>query len=412
MKAKLDMREVALSWLRPAEYNPRRNLKPGDEEYEKIKASIEAFTYVDPIIANSDGTIIGGHQRYKVLLDMGYEYADVVVVDKDKDEEAALNVALNKISGDWELPKLAELIGRIEVSEIDASLTGFNVDEIKKMVGAINTDWFEKRERNDRTREEGNEEYNAFLDKFEQAKTTDDCYTPDNIYEAVAGWAAEEYGIDRADMVRPFYPGGDYRARIYKENEAVVDNPPFSILAEIVRFYCENGVRFFLFAPSLTLFTAVECDVTYIAAGCSITYENGAVVSTGFITNMDREYRFRTAPELWKRVKEADDENRRERTAEKPRYTYPDHVLAAAVAMKWSHYGVDLKIRKEDCVFIAGLDAQKEKGKEIFGKGLLLSEKAAAEKAAAEKAAAEKAAAEVWELSQREWEIVRSLGGR
>lgn len=102
MKAKLNMREVPLSWLKPAEYNPRKDLKPGDTEYEKIKASIEAFTYVDPIIANIDGTIIGGHQRFKVLCDLGYEFADVVVVDKSKDEEAALNIALNKISGEWE----------------------------------------------------------------------------------------------------------------------------------------------------------------------------------------------------------------------------------------------------------------------------------------------------------------------
>ena len=157
---------------------------------------------------------------------------------------------------------------------------------------------------------EYDEEYAAFVEKFKPKKTTDDCYTPPNIFEAVAGWVCDEYGIRPEQIVRPFWPGGDYERFPYTDDSVVIDNPPFSILAEIVRFYCENGVRFFLFAPSLTLFTAVECDVTYIAAGCSITYENGAVVSTGFITNMDREYRFRTAPELWKRVKEADDENR------------------------------------------------------------------------------------------------------
>ena len=91
---------------------------------------------------------------------------------------------------------------------------------------------------------------------------------------------------------------------------------------------------------------------------------------------------------------------------ELPNYIYPDNVVTPAVAMKWSHYGVDYRVKKEDCIIISELDAQKEKGKAIFGKGLLLSEKAAAEKAAAEKAAAEK-----WLLSEREWEIVRSIGG-
>ena len=76
-----------LADLRPAEYNPRKNLAPGDPEYEKIARSIEDFGYCDPIIINKDGTIIGGHQRTQVLLDMGAETADVVVVDLDKDRE-------------------------------------------------------------------------------------------------------------------------------------------------------------------------------------------------------------------------------------------------------------------------------------------------------------------------------------
>ena len=138
MKAELNMKEIELSWLKPADYNPRADLQPGDPEYEKIKRSIESFTYVDPIIANSDGTIIGGHQRLKVLLDLGYTSADVVIVDKDKNEEAALNIALNKISGDWDPDKLAEVIGDIDVSDLDATLTGFDEDEIKELVGKIN----------------------------------------------------------------------------------------------------------------------------------------------------------------------------------------------------------------------------------------------------------------------------------
>ena len=98
------------------------------------------------------------------------------------------------------------------------------------------------------------EDYDGFVKKFEPKKTTDDCYTPPEVYEAVAGWVSERYGIDRADMVRPFWPGGDYEALDYPAGCCLVDNPPFSILQRIKEFYLERGVPFFLFAPTLTLF--------------------------------------------------------------------------------------------------------------------------------------------------------------
>lgn len=63
--------------LKPAEYNPRKSLQPGDPEYESLKRSIETFGYVDPIIVNKDGTVIGGHQRLSVLVNLGYTEADV-----------------------------------------------------------------------------------------------------------------------------------------------------------------------------------------------------------------------------------------------------------------------------------------------------------------------------------------------
>lgn len=123
-----------LSELRPAEYNPRRKLQPGDPVYEKIARSIEEFGYVDPIVVNKDGTIIGGHQRAQVLLDMGAETADVVVVDLDKDKEKALNIALNKITGQWSAAKLTALIGDLDISGYDLTKTGFNPDELESML--------------------------------------------------------------------------------------------------------------------------------------------------------------------------------------------------------------------------------------------------------------------------------------
>lgn len=126
-----------LSDLRPAEYNPRMDLQPGDPEYEKIRRSIEEFGLVDPIIVNKDGTIIGGHQRYKILLQMGETETDVSVLDLDKDREKALNVALNKTGGDWDDEKLKELLGEIDLSGLDATLTGFDEDELKAMIGDV-----------------------------------------------------------------------------------------------------------------------------------------------------------------------------------------------------------------------------------------------------------------------------------
>ena len=96
------------------------------------------------------------------------------------------------------------------------------------------------------------ETYEQFVEKFKPKKTTDDCYTPPLVYEAVKGWACREYGIDPARVVRPFWPGGDYERFEYQEGCAVIDNPPFSILSAICVFYIDRDVPFFLFAPSLT----------------------------------------------------------------------------------------------------------------------------------------------------------------
>ena len=117
--------------LLPADYNPRKDLKPGDTEYEKLKRSIEQFGYVEPVIWNkTTGRVVGGHQRLKVLMDMGMTEVDCVVVEMDEDKEKALNIALNKISGDWDKDKLALLIADLQGADFDVSLTGFEPAEI------------------------------------------------------------------------------------------------------------------------------------------------------------------------------------------------------------------------------------------------------------------------------------------
>ena len=117
--------------LIPADYNPRKDLKPGDPEYEKLKRSLEEFGYVEPVIWNKTTShVVGGHQRLKVLLDMGITEVECVVVEMDAEKEKALNVALNKISGDWDKDKLALLIADLQGTDFDVSLTGFDPSEI------------------------------------------------------------------------------------------------------------------------------------------------------------------------------------------------------------------------------------------------------------------------------------------
>ena len=128
------IKKKSVKELLPADYNPRKNLKQGDPEYEKLKRSIEQFGYVEPIIWNSaTGCVVGGHQRLKVLQDLGMAEVDCVVVELDVEREKALNVALNKISGEWDKDKLALLIADLQGADFDVSLTGLEPAEIDEL---------------------------------------------------------------------------------------------------------------------------------------------------------------------------------------------------------------------------------------------------------------------------------------
>ena len=255
-------------------------------------------------------------------------------------------------------------------------------------------------------------EYRAFVDKFNPKKTTDDCYTPPIVYDAIRDWACEKYDIDPACIVRPFYPGGDYERFCYPEGCVVLDNPPFSILSKICAFYLDREIPFFLFAPSLTAFSgkSVVMRMNHIVCDADITYENGANVRTAFVTSFGGDVIAQTAPDLYQIIKAANEKNLKSQKKELPKYDYPYNVLTAAMLQRYSKYGVDFKVRRGDCVHISKLDVQHAKGKAIFGGGLLLSERSAAERAAAERAAAEKIAVHHWDLSQRERDIISSLG--
>ena len=127
----MQIEKLKIELLIPADYNPRKDLKPGDLEYEKLKRSIEQFGYVEPVIWNKTTShVVGGHQRLKVLLDLGLTEVECVVIEMDEEKEKALNVALNKISGDWDKDKLMLLIADLQGADFDVSLTGFEPAEL------------------------------------------------------------------------------------------------------------------------------------------------------------------------------------------------------------------------------------------------------------------------------------------
>ena len=124
-----------ISDLTPAEYNPRKDLKPGDPEFEKLKRSIKTFGYVEPVIWNQrTGNVVGGHQRLKVMQWLGHDKVECVIVDLSENDEKALNVALNKIGGEWDEAKLAELLQGIKESDMDVTLTGFDAPEADELI--------------------------------------------------------------------------------------------------------------------------------------------------------------------------------------------------------------------------------------------------------------------------------------
>lgn len=122
---------LRLSELNPASYNPRKELKPGDAEFEKLKRSITEFGYVELIVVNerTGNTVISGHQRLSVMKTLGIKDAECVIVDLSPEKEKALNIAMNKISGEWDEKKLALVISDLEAADFDVSLTGFDTAE-------------------------------------------------------------------------------------------------------------------------------------------------------------------------------------------------------------------------------------------------------------------------------------------
>ncbi|MDF2911217.1 MAG: methylase family protein [Sporolactobacillus laevolacticus] len=129
------IKKIPVSKINPALYNPRIDLQAGDSDFERLKRSLDAFGYVEPLVWNErTGNLVGGHQRFKILKASGHTEIDVSVVNLDLDKEKALNIALNKISGDWDDSKLLALLQDLNESDIGIDLTGFDESELNDLI--------------------------------------------------------------------------------------------------------------------------------------------------------------------------------------------------------------------------------------------------------------------------------------
>ena len=408
----IDLIEMNTGQIAGLPSNPRQWTKA---QLDKLKASIEET----PELLEARGCIVdyhegkyvclGGNMRYAACKALGMSEVPCYVVPegtsvlKKKEIVAKDNVSM----GDWDFDALAN-----EWSDMDLESWGVSIPpEWGEVCGEDKKELTEREEIERKKKEfeeriaagemrEEDEEYQAFLAKFQDAKTTDDCYTPPNIYEAVVSFVVKTYGVKEKDFVRPFYPNGDYQNENYPHDCVVVDNPPFSILAEIISFFEKNKIKYFLFAPTLTLFSSSSSSSTALSIAASVRYENGANVNTSFLTNLEpRNIRARSCPELYALMKKANEDNLRKQQKELPRYEYDKHVVTSTMVAQFSRYGIDFVVPRDESERIGGLDSQKKFGKGIFGSGFLISDRVKAEREKAER----------WELSEKELAIVARL---
>ena len=258
-----------------------------------------------------------------------------------------------------------------------------------------------------------NETYEEFVEKFKHKKTTDNCYTPEPVYNAISQWVAKQYSLNESDFIRPFYPDKDYKQVKYNNTDIVVDNPPFSILSEIVKFYVSNQIKFFLFCPTMTSLRYSDY-CTLLITDSDITYENGACINTSFITNLEPyEIRVRTEPELSDLINKANQETIKKQKKALPKYCYPDNVLTASNVQSFARFGIDFKVPRSECLRISSLESQRPYKKSLFGCGLLISDnlknKRNEAKLKANEAKLKASEIQHWKLSEREIQLIKSF---
>ena len=420
----IDFRRIGLSELEPntgqipgLPANPRAWT---DREVRRLAKSMKAT----PELAEARGCIVVPHEgRYVVLggnlrLEgaKSLKWRDIMcaVLPEDTKPAKLQEIVLkdNSSFGSWDLSLLRRDWAEFDLPEWGIEVTWdtagpdpTRTETEQETIERMQREFQERMAAGEISEED--EEYQEFLEKFKLKKTTDDCYTPAPVYDAVARYVEETYGVSRAKFVRPFYPGGDYQREKYPADCVVVDNPPFSIMAEILKFYDERGIRFFLFAPTLTLFSSSSSSSTCTALPCALAviYENGASVNTSFLTNLEPKHiRLRSAPKLHAMVQAGVDEYVKTLRKMLPKYSYPPHIITSAWVGALSRLGIEFSVPVDESETISRLDSQKESGKAIFGNGYIVSDAVKAEREKAEREKAER-----WELSDRELAIIKRL---
>ena len=208
-------------------------------------------------------------------------------------------------------------------------------------------------------------DYESFVAKFSDTpKTTDDCYTPQDVFDAVVKWVGSRYDLSGKTILRPFYPGGDYINAEYPDAGVVIDNPPFSKFVQIVRFYSERKIPFFLFGNGMTILCACKY-CTAVIINCSIEFSNRAKIRVNFATNLLGDLLVTTAPDLEEAIKRCPSQGQK---ANLPKYRYPDCVVRVSTLHTICGGGVLFSVSRSEGFVTSNPCAQKD----AFGYSIVL----------------------------------------
>lgn len=249
-------------------------------------------------------------------------------------------------------------------------------------------------------------DYESFLAKFaDNPKTTDDCFTPKDVYEAVVQYVGTIVDLSDKQILRPFFPGGDYEHADYPDNGIVIDNPPFSLFTKICAFYAARQIPFFIFGNGLTIGRCYKF-CTAVVVDSLITFENGAKVQCNFASNLYGDAIAVTAPLLSKMIQACPSQDTK---ANLPSFKYPDELLTISDLQTISRTGIEFRVERSQAHIVGTLDNYPKKSG-LFGAQLLISSNKAKEKVEAKAIERVKFHKEQpLELSDRERRIVEKL---
>lgn len=261
--------------------------------------------------------------------------------------------------------------------------------------------------------EKTTKQYDEFVAKFEKRTSSDDCFTPPLVYEAVVKYCERRFGVDRAKIVRPFCPGGDFENFDYPEDCYVIDNPPFSIMSRILKFFISRKIKYFLFTQALTSFNCLRYNhTTLLFIEETIIYDNKANVKTSFYHNLgDPDILFETDTAFAHELRIANDISQKKKPRLPQKIVLPDCILNVQKAAQLKYHREPIQIRYTDGVFCSACGDY-----DIYGGGVLLSDaatkyiRAALDEVATQKQEQEDAIIAKKELSPLQKKLQQALG--